>query len=634
MSCVRWKFLLVALGLAVMPNAFADEPSTQLVKAMSYKPRQKAVTYEQVAQEQFASCDIEEKTRSDGKGFWLTGPAGQPLRWFADTNGDNRLDQWSYFNAGVEVYRESDSDFNGTADTYRWLNTNGLRRGVDSDENGSIDTWEAISAEEVTSEVVAASAGRDADRFKRLLISETEIRELGLGREKESKLLQRVADARKQFGDWSQGQNVVTRTSEWSNFGADKPGVVPAGTDGSKQDVVVYENVVALMQDKGEARQLLVGTLVQVGNAWRVVDLPKAISEGSVVADQGVFFSASFAARENSEDTPSGGLSKVMAKLVGELQEVDAKLQSAGQRDSAALQAERADVLEKLVAESASSSERMTWIQQFADTVSAAAQTGDYPGGVRRMQEFTRKLSTIKASEEELAYVVFRTISADHNVKMQNPKAKYEELQKDYLGSLQGFVRKYPKSDDAAEAMLQIGLSSEFSGNVKDAKSWYAKASQGFRDTIAGRKASGAFRRLSMEGKVFRLQGSRLGGGQFDSAEYVGGPVVYHGWATWCEACKAEMRALKELQAKYAKSKLRIVGLNFDSNDQAGSQFLTKNSYPWVHLYEDGGLESDIAIENGFLSLPVNVVVDKSGKVVATGVHWTELDELIEGLVK
>ncbi|MFK7737680.1 MAG: TlpA family protein disulfide reductase, partial [Pirellulaceae bacterium] len=73
---------------------------------------------------------------------------------------------------------------------------------------------------------------------------------------------------------------------------------------------------------------------------------------------------------------------------------------------------------------------------------------------------------------------------------------------------------------------------------------------------------------------------------------------------------------------------------NFDNEEQQGVSFLRKQSYPWVHLYEQGGLESDLAVENGFLSLPVNIVVDGDGKVVATGVHWPEFDKLIGDLVK
>jgi thiol-disulfide isomerase/thioredoxin len=635
----HWRALLLAPLLATSgwssPLAQADEPPPELVKAMTYNPRQADVDYEKVDPAKLGECTIEKVSRPAGKGFLVSGPAGQPLRWFADTNSDNRLDRWSYYNAGVEVYRESDTDFNGTADEFRWLSTGGLRWGIDANEDGVIDSWRMISAEEVSAETVRAASARDANQFKRLLITPEEIRGLKLGKEKEAQLLQRVTDAATQFKDWAAGQNVVNSKSKWTNFGADKPGVVPAGTDDSEQDIVVYENAVALLENEGTARQLLVGTLIQVGQNWRLVDLPRAVNEGEVLSDAGVFFSASFTPRGNSaaDAIPSEGISQAMQRLVTELQTVDEKLVN-GQGDTAALQARRADVLEKLVSAADSDDERKTWIQQFADTVSAAAQTGEYPTGVARLQDFTTKLTSVKASDEEVAYVAFRTLTADHNQKMQQPKAEFEALQKEYLGNLRDYVTQYPNSKDSAEAMIQIALSAEFSGETKEAATWYAKAAKAFPDTISGKKAEGALRRLNLTGKPFSIAGNTLDGKSFSSQAYLGGPVIYHCWASWCEGCKAEMRALKELQAKYAKNKVRIVGINLDNQSTQGLAFLKQNPFPWPHLYDEGGLESTLAVGYGVLTLPANFVVDKSGKVVKTGVHWTELDALIEELIK
>ena len=78
---------------------------------------------------------------------------------------------------------------------------------------------------------------------------------------------------------------------------------------------------------------------------------------------------------------------------------------------------------------------------------------------------------------------------------------------------------------------------------------------------------------------------------------------------------------------------MRIVGLNFDNEISGGKSFLASNSFPWVHLYEKDGLDSNMAVSLGILTLPVNFVVGKDGRVVKTGVHWTELDGVIEGLV-
>ena len=111
----------------------------------------------------------------------MLGPDGSLLRRFADTNGDRDIDLWSYYKFGVEVYRDIDTDFDKKADQYRWLNTGGTRWGLDDDEDGKIDRWKQISAEEVSAELVASLADSDAARFQSLLISESELKTLGLG---------------------------------------------------------------------------------------------------------------------------------------------------------------------------------------------------------------------------------------------------------------------------------------------------------------------------------------------------------------------------------------------------------------------------------------------------------------------
>ncbi len=98
----------------VAQSVAAADPSEKLAKALAFKPRQADVNYENVKPDQLADCAIEEMVREDGKGFMVTGPGAVPLRWFVDTNKDNRLDRWCYFNAGVEVYE------NPTPTSMKW----------------------------------------------------------------------------------------------------------------------------------------------------------------------------------------------------------------------------------------------------------------------------------------------------------------------------------------------------------------------------------------------------------------------------------------------------------------------------------------------------------------------------------
>jgi len=119
--------------------------------------------------------------RAGGTGWLVFNSAGQLLRRFLDTNGDNKIDQWCYYKNGIEVYRDIDSNQNGKADQYRWLGTGGTRWGLDDNEDGRIDRWKVISAEEVSAEVVAALRTADEKRFQRLLLGSEELKALGLG---------------------------------------------------------------------------------------------------------------------------------------------------------------------------------------------------------------------------------------------------------------------------------------------------------------------------------------------------------------------------------------------------------------------------------------------------------------------
>lgn len=617
------------------PQASAAQ-TDQLGRALSFKPRQDDVEYDQVAPDKVPACSIEEATRDDGKGFLITGPGGETLRWFVDTNGDKRPDRWCYYAQGVETYREIDSDFDGTADEYRWLGTGGTRWGVDAEGDGKIDAWRMISAEEVTAEVVKAAAHRDARRFGTLLLSETEAAALGLGQEKSDVLHQKIKDAKAQFEKWAAGQNVVARDSRWTHFGAEKPGVVPAGTDGAQKDVIVYENVVALLETAGKPQQLLVGTLIQVGNSWRAVELPRAVTEGAELSESGVFFNASFSSRGQlaAANNAPAGMSESMTRLVAELQQVDDKLQSAQGDQRARLHSQRADVLEKLIAASNSDEERTTWIKQFGDTVNAAAQTGEYPGGVDRLSDMRTKLTSVTKSDEDVAYIAYRMITADYTQKIQKPDVDFPKAQKEFLKQLEDFVSAYPKSEDTADAMIQIAMGAEMMGDNTEAVKWYTNASSKFGNRLAGQKAAGALARLNLGGNKFTIAGKTVDGKDFSSKDFAGGPVIFHYWASWCEPCKAEMRHLKELQNKYAREKLRIVGINVDSDVQTAKDFLKQNSYPWVHIYEPGGLDGKLAVGLGVFNLPVNVVVDGQSKVVKSGIHYSELDAIIEKMVK
>ncbi len=78
------------------------------------------------------ACKVEKVLNAKGRniGYALRDGQGKLLRKFVDSDGNNRLDQWSYYQDGFEVYREVDLDGDVRLDECRWLNNGGSRVGA------------------------------------------------------------------------------------------------------------------------------------------------------------------------------------------------------------------------------------------------------------------------------------------------------------------------------------------------------------------------------------------------------------------------------------------------------------------------------------------------------------------------
>ena len=623
----------ICLTTICLTTGFAAERDPLAVKGLGYSPRQSNVAYDKVVETDMDSCTSKYETRNGFEGLVIYSPDGQPLRRFADRNSDKQVDQWCYYKDGIEVYRDIDSDFNGASDQYRWLGTSGTRWGIDQNEDGKIEQWKVISAEEVTMEIVEAIKMRDVERFRCLLVSDAELKMLGLGEEKGDQLTTRLNIAKKGFAEFAKSQEMINISTKWAHFAADKPGIVPAGTEGASQDIVAYENVITIVDNEGVSQQLMIGTLVQIGNAWRLADLPRTISDGSVLADSGLFFPASASNRIGNSSAESG-MSQDVQRLLTSLEKIEGEIKDeAGDRSR--LHDDKAIVLQKLVAATKGTDQMELWVRQFTDSISSATQAGEYPEGVSKLRQLESQLGNMPKGKELVPYVVYRLLSTDYTLKSIGEKVDFAKLQVEYMEKLENFASDYPDSSDAADAMIQIGLNHELAGDESEGEKWYSKVASRFPQTIQGKKAKGAIDRLSLEGRQFRITGKTLDGKPLDTKTMAKSPILVHYWASWCSPCKADMTELRKIQAKYAKQNLQIIGINLDTDARVAAEFLQSGkSFPWPHVQEQGGFESDLAVGLGVLSVPVTILIDGEGKVAKRTSHFSKamedaLDELI-----
>lgn len=614
--------LSLALGHSA---AWAATPTVE--QALKLMPTQKDVVIDTPREADIERATIKGEKMGSFSAWVVRDAAGQTLRRFADTNNDNVVDQWCYFRDGIEVYRDIDSNHNGKADQCRWLNTAGSRWAMDENEDGKLDHWKSISAEEVSAEVVRALAEQDASRFDRLLLTEAEAKSLGLGSEQAKDLAGKVAQAGKQFAEVARQQKVVGPKTTWIHFGGTRPGTVPSGTDGSTKDLLVYENVMAMVETAGVHSQVQVGTLVRVGDTWRVIDVPMATaSDKTEVADAGFFFRSPAAKGGPSAAAASTGLSASAQQLLTELEKIDKQLtQATTPAAQVPLNKQRADLVEKL-AEASNAEDRGQWLRQLADSISASAQSGSFPGGVDRLKALYTKVAAAGDNKDLEAYIKFRYMTAEYGLSLQGEKPDFAKIQTNWLEGLKQYVADYPTSPDAAEAMMQLGIAHEFAGEEDDAKKWYGKIKDNFPTAAAAKKAAGAITRLDSVGQIIRLTGKTTTGQALDLASYRGRLVLLHYWATWCEPCMNDLATIQQLYTKYGSAGFAPVGICLDSDTKTLGAFLQKNRLAWPQLHEPGALDGKLANDLGILTLPTMLLIDRDGKVLNRGISIGELE--------
>jgi thiol-disulfide isomerase/thioredoxin len=623
----------LAVFLAAICASNAAHAAPSVATALKFVPKQKNVEYDTPTEAEIEKCTITAARVGEHTGWIVRGPNEQILRRFLDSDGDKQVDQWCYYKDGIEVYRDIDADSDGKTDQHRWLNTAGMRWAIDDDEDGVIDRWREISAEEVSAEVVAAIARRETERFELVLLSAKELDSLELGKEKTDEIAKRIEAAAAAFEQLAARQAKIGPESRWVHFTASKPGVVPAGTDDSARDLVVYENVVAMVETDKKLADVYMGTFVRVGQAWRLIDAPRLdVTTQASTGDAGLFFQAVHTKLPNnagSENDPGNiGTSKELQEHLDKLQKIESELARATSVEAKSkLHATRTETLVAVIASVADREEREQWIRQLADTLSLAIQAGEYEEGTKKLASLVEQLSKDEANLDLASYATYRQLTADYARQLAEPKADYGKVQGAWLKQLAAFVKQYPKSADAAEAMLQLGLAAEFAGEEDKAKEWYQQVVDSRQaGELPAKKAAGAIRRLDSPGKTIDFTGRTVDAKNFSLEAYRGRVVVVNYWATWCEPCKKDMVALQTLNTKYARHGLTIVSISLDSDLNALSAYLRANPMPWVHLNEPAGLDGPLATQLGVLTLPKLLLIDKSGKVANRDAHSGGLD--------
>ena len=493
--CPCSRFWIRLSGSALAQGTAKDSPSPAAL--LELDPSLPGVEYDTPADEATKNaCKVETVLNAQNKsiGYALRDPQGKMLRRFVVAHAGRRLDQWSYYQDGFEVYREDDLNGDTHLDECRWLNSGGSRIAlIEREDHGMEADLGRRGVEGAGSGPRGRRRGvaRDRDGDAR----GTGGRRCAQGRRRQDRSGRGEASAsssppfKKQLIGWN-AQTI------WNRFDGTFPHVIPADPAvGLAKDVTLYENAMvipgttAAQQNAAKLAFLQIPDMIQLGATWKFIELPHAIDpEKPIVAAASGIRSMLFDRAASAEPRDEAMELALKALADYDMKNAQLLLQAGEKASIARYHVDRIPLLRAIVKASKNEEEKLGYNKQVVDSLISALRTGHYPEGRKPLE------STIKEGGKLASYASYSLIDADFAIKNDEPGANFVANQKKWMAELEDFLDKFPDSDEAAPVLFHLANANEFNADEAKAREQYGRL---VKDLLGDRRRQESGRRAS-----------------------------------------------------------------------------------------------------------------------------------------
>ena len=107
-------------------------------------------------------------------------------------------------------------------------------------------------------------------------------------------------------------------------------------------------------------------------------------------------------------------------------------------------------------------------------------------------------------------------------------------------------------------------------------------------------------------------------GKSFSQSSLQGKYVLVDFWASWCGPCRGENPNVVANYNKYKTKNFTILGISLDEDKTKWLEAIKKDNLTWKHVSDLKGWNNATVAMYGFDGIPYNVLIDPSGKIIAT----------------
>jgi peroxiredoxin len=108
--------------------------------------------------------------------------------------------------------------------------------------------------------------------------------------------------------------------------------------------------------------------------------------------------------------------------------------------------------------------------------------------------------------------------------------------------------------------------------------------------------------------------------------------VLLDFWASWCRPCREENPSVVRLYKEYQKQGFEIFGVSLDESREQWVGAIEKDGLPWANVSDLKGAESEAARLYHVEAIPMTVLLDKEGRIMALNLRGPALKEKLDEL--